>query len=228
MDELLTAPPRLALDPCAGAGIFGAVLAEEAPDVLRWGIDIRDGGWRSRYNWSEAGPAQDVCAKLLEAEDARSHGFPADLVITNPDFGIVYECLPLWLKMAPVVVLYCKDDLGQRSTTKGLYGTLPTPCAFARIPGAVFHRMDPKTGRPKSDSRSYGWWAFLAPQVVSEVKAEWRSGTNRWISFNLPKLPGAARRITAEEIVDPEPELEDDEIDWGTADDEAAEEDDGW
>lgn len=186
LDKVLVRPPKVMCDPCAGGGVFGRVFAEESPETIRWGVDINDGAWKQHYNWTEVGPIQTVGARLKQPDQ-----FACDVIQTNPDFGIVYECLPLWLELAPVVVLYCKDDLGQRSTTRGMFGNLPYPAIFARIPGAVFHRLD-AMGRPKSDSRSYGWWVFeAAPGYLKPLEEQ-----ERWETLNLPLLPGADRKIT--------------------------------
>lgn len=143
--------------------------------------------------WAIAGFGQVQPAKCTVQEYTQGQ---AELVIGNPPFSLVAEVVPAALshrKPMGVVCLLGLLDWGQRCTSTERQGrkthravwleTPPTHCW--RIPGSINMRLG-----GSGDARSYCWWIW-APGP--------RLHPSGWITTDLPCLPGAARRVTAEE-----------------------------
>lgn len=187
------------LDPSAGSGVFSSVFFDIMWARLKGEVPIACTNIEPRReeelpllqlghpHW---GCTFETWLAMWAVRDARKAP-KYDCIATNPPFtklapkdgdSWIPKLLDL-LQPYGCLILYAKDELGQRSKagTK-LFKDYP-PFAQYRVAGPVSHRED-----NKADSRCYSFWVWAgrgAPKV------------DYWITENLPLLPTASRQLQA-------------------------------
>lgn len=178
-------------DPSAGAGVFGSVVRELWPyqTLLSVAVEprVEERVHLDRHHDAVYVDTFQVCAEL---ED-----FDADLIATNPKFGLWPELVRwAWPRLSNrgVLLLYGLSTWGhsrEPSESSGTFETYP-PLYQMRIGGRVRHRVGLNDkGKPfGTDSRKYSWWLWDKS----------RPGTvGRHTTIDLPQLNPHELRFTA-------------------------------
>lgn len=193
--------PKRVIDPSAGAGVFGAVAREVWPKAHLVGIELdSDMAELARRNYDEFhhadfehwAAAQPFCDDAVVSSNPPGGRFARLERKVNPKLE---SWVPIGLKLAPVVWMYGRENVGIRILAQEqLFATRP-PVLEARVSGYVRHR-----GRGVgSDSHAYAWWLWVLPGHLRDVVASWLPEAMRempsgvWPTLNLPRLPSAER-----------------------------------
>jgi len=181
-------PPRRALDPCAGAGVFGMEMKSFWPSCTRVGVEIREEEEENLEHNYDVHMVADA-ERALDGPAIRALA-PFDLIATNPAFAIsrslVRKCMRLLTPERGLLLLYQANDFGSRGPRSNALFRDHPPFLQLCIPGAVTHRtgINPKTGKKYGqDQRSYSWWCWKTDHTGET-----------WTARNLPRLPGTCRR----------------------------------
>ncbi len=196
--------PRV-LDPCAGAGVFGAELRAALPHAELHAIEVRDeeqAGLERHYSHVTIGDAIAVMRTLPlpvafetpEAinEDRKNPLFGErgyDLITTNPAFSITHDlveqALPLLTENGRLILLG-RSELFQRQADEQWLKRF-CPLEQWRIGGRIGFRG--KGGG--TDSNDLSWFVWSREGALSEFEE-----LPAWHTVQLPVLPDDCRRWT--------------------------------
>lgn len=190
LDDLLVAPPKVALDPCAGPGIWGQVERILWPTTTTIGVELRreTGGrhYHRAVNGVGAIAALDGRTPLGNVAD------DVDAVITNPAFKPTFERgdgkgkarVPRdsWidifrrrLRRLKVLALLGRSQWGQRGDGVGIIADHP-PMLQLRATAAAACR-----GGSSVDASDYSLWIWGDPLALRE-----RPSSLGWTTLNVP------------------------------------------
>ena len=184
MKEIFCVEPVSVLDPSAGSGVFGQAFRVAWPRARTTAIEVkRIESWflRENYDNHAIGTFEDVYGS--DEDSLPSPNF--DLVMSNPPFHSWREFVELGLTLVKpggyVVYLGLTSWNGRSQAGYDLFDTIP-PVTEMKIPGAVGFRIR------GNDVRDYCFWVFRRSAGERPLPC--------WVTFNLPRLPGAYRRWT--------------------------------
>lgn len=185
-------PSRL-LDPCAGAGIFGARARRLWPKAHMMAIEPRDEEiphLHRHYDTVAIGQAERILPALAAGPEDRF-----DIIATNPAFPIFMEIVEhghAVLHEQGYLVLMGLSTWGQSDDAYQFFRRF-TPAEQWRVTGRIHFRGDqvnPKTGEVyQSDQRDYSWWVWR-PRLSGRHKP---GEALSWRVVQLPPLSAAAR-----------------------------------
>lgn len=183
------------LDPSAGSGVFSSVFFDIMWDRLKGEIPIMCTNIEPRKEeelpllrlgnptWAS------TFEQWLAMWGARDRTPKYDCIATNPPFSRLApkngeSWIPKLISLLQpfgALILYAKDELGQRSKAGAKLFKDHPPFAQYRVTGPVSHRED-----NKADSRCYSFWVWAGPGAPKQ---------DYWIAENLPMLPTSSRQL---------------------------------
>lgn len=197
LDELLVSPPRCALDPCAGGGVWGQAERELWPETRRIGVDVRAFETPAGRHYDRFSAGVD-CRDAIRCP-APSLALDIDSAITNPAFSLAFERgdgkgkarifrpslldeLREHLPRCRLVAFLGTSQTGQRGEAREVFADHPPLLGLrATAPAAC-------RGGSMTDSRDYELWVFGDPDLFVIADALRALPAGAWLTRNVPAV----------------------------------------